>query len=594
MSATKHIRGSRPPFFGIAACLALCLTAALSGTVTAQGPDGTSASAPPPPTPYKLRAPFVCDLFRGQFEQPEPPRVNRPDPALVTSRVRDGRLRLALRDVLELVVRNGLGVQVQRYDVLDSRQAVFQAFAPFEPVWTQQFYASRDTAPSASSLQGAKPAWARDVFYDGALSKYMPTGTTLWGDINFRRYENNTLTTIVNPSLTTNWTLGVTQHLLRGFGRDVNEAPVYVARNSFQTARWDFQSRLEYAVLEAQKAYWDILLAQTELGVRKDSLSLAEKTYSDLDQQVKAGVQPELGLYKAGTEVARRRQELIATETVLKNLRQRLVSYLTPESSVVEGEDFQLELEEMDPQVDEVPMPQQEALARAVRERPEMKAAELGVSSAEINLRAARNRLKPLFDVSLSYTQHGMKGDVLPTSSGPIVIPPETLASLQREFNGNFWQSIGESFTGKYNGFKLQANVTIPIGNVDARASAARASIAAERQRTGLDQVRQQVVLSVLTVYNTIKGDRAYLEAASEALRQAEKDVEGEQAKFEAGISVIRDLIDAQRNLSQARSQESFARVQYRKSMLEYYRSTGQILERCRIVPSDAFGAGGW
>jgi|GEM_PF-5202710 len=558
------------------ACIITCIC--LGGLALTQEPEA----------PDGLRAPYVADLFYHQFKTPASDVLPRPDAGPLAAKATDGRIRLDLEDVVQLAVQNHLGIHMERYSVLDSRQSFFQAGAIFEPLWTQQASGGRDTRPSPSIFTGVGSTVSKDVAYNTQISKFFSTGTTLMADVSLRRFETNNQFYLVNPSLETSWTLSLTQNLLKGFGRDVNQAPLLVARNNLRLSEAEFRMKLEQTLLQATQLYWDILYLELDLQVKREFLELAEKTRDDIAHHVEVGTQPELNLFKARADVANRRSQYIQAETELKNAKQRLLTYLSPEAGTGREPDFILQLEDLDPRTGEEPLGWEESLRKALDVRPEIAASRSGIAIREIDLRVARNNLLPSLSVTAGYSQYGLKGDVSELGDLPFEIPPGTQELLEDAFAGGIWDSLRNSFSGQYNGFFLQLDLSIPIGNRDARAQAQRAAIQLEKSQLALADIRQQITQELRTVYNLLARDRAVMESATQARMEAEKNLDGEQAKYDAGVVVIRDLLEAQRNLSQAVSLENLARIYYRKDLLAYYKAAGMLLDKLNIRTDSA------
>ncbi len=540
------------------------------------------------PRPAGLKAPYCSDLAHHQFEPPPLGKMPQPDTAQLLSRIKAGKLHLSLNEAIELAVRNNLGIQLQRLEIRDRHEAAYQSESPFEPVWNQNWYFEQDNAPSPSTVQGIVSNWTRELVTSQTLSKYLPTGSTLQADFSFGRYEANASNVFFTPNYQGRLTLSFSQHLLRGRGREANLAPVYIARNNWKIAESDFRMKLEELVLALEKQYWDMIYAQSDLEVKVQSLQLAQKTCDDTRAQVEAGTAPELNLFKARAESARRQQDVISAQTALKNLQQAFLSTMTPGAPPVVGPALALEIDKLDPRTGETPEPLEKSVERALRDRADMQSARIGVENAEIGLKLARNNLKPLLDFSASYTNHGMSGSLRDLSYYTNPIPQPIIDAMRNEFAGVGWGALGEMFNGRFNGFRFQFSLEVPFGNLDARAGYARAAIGMDKQRTALDQVRQQIMVSLQTAYNNLERDRGLIEATREERIQAEKDLEGEQAKFLAGVSVIRDLLESQRNLAEALSLEISSRIQYRKSMLDYYFATSQLLEHHGIQVAPA------
>jgi len=520
------------------------------------------------------------DWFHGQFTTPPEPNVPAADTARLNGCVQNGQLRLTLPDLLVLAARNAIGVRLQRLETADRDVQVEQSDADFEPVWIQQVSQGHDRMPSGNYILGLGVSDNTETAYTSTLRKYFPTGTTLWADFSLGRTDSNTLFLLVNPDVTASWSLGFSQHLLKGAGKDVNRAATYIARCQSEAAQHELRRKLEQTLLEAEKLYWDILAQQMDLEVKRTSYQLAIRTAEDVAHQVAEGNQPELNLYKVKAEVARREGEVATAETLLANLKRSLLDFLGTDESSLALHATDMQLLASDPQVTEDPEELEAGINRALAERPEIGAAKAGLAAEEVKLRACRNLLKPTLDLTASYTQYGLKGDVTDMSEIPFPIPPDFEAGIREEFEGGTWGAIGQSFDGKYNGYKVQVSLNIPLGNLDARANAARAAISVEEGKSTLAHVRQTVATQAETARNNVIRDRALIRSAQETLVQTEKDLEGEQAKYDEGVVVIRDLLEAQRNMAAAQSEEVQSRYRFRKSMLDYYRSTGVYLDK--------------
>ena len=114
-------------------------------------------------------------------------------------------------------------------------------------------------------------------------------------------------------------------------------------------------------------------------------------------------------------------------------------------------------------------------------------------------------------------------------------------------------------------------------------AAAQRAALAVDKQEITLKQLEEQITQELRTIYNNLIRSRAVIDSAVEARIETERNLEGEQAKYDAGIVVIRDLLEAQRQLSLTLSAEILAKINYRKTMLNYYKATAQTLALSNI-----------
>ena len=82
--------------------------------------------------------------------------------------------------------------------------------------------------------------------------------------------------------------------------------------------------------------------------------------------------------------------------------------------------------------------------------------------------------------------------------------------------------------------------------------------------------------------------NRARIEAAQKSRELAEKNLDAEQKKFQLGTSTIRFVLEEQRNLAVAQSNEVLALVDFTKAKNSLDRAVGKTLEVHSIRIEDA------
>jgi len=77
------------------------------------------------------------------------------------------------------------------------------------------------------------------------------------------------------------------------------------------------------------------------------------------------------------------------------------------------------------------------------------------------------------------------------------------------------------------------------------------------------------------------------VEAASASRRAQEKNLDAERKRFENGMSTSFQVLQIQEDLTQAQSSEVQAVTNYRTNLVEFYRTTGRLLEQRSIEIQD-------
>jgi outer membrane protein len=94
--------------------------------------------------------------------------------------------------------------------------------------------------------------------------------------------------------------------------------------------------------------------------------------------------------------------------------------------------------------------------------------------------------------------------------------------------------------------------------------------------------------LEVRNAHSVLEMNRARIEAAQKARELAERNLEAEQKKFQLGTSTIRFVLEEQRDLAVAQSNEVSALVDFTKAKNDLDRATGKTLEVQNIRIEDA------
>jgi outer membrane protein TolC len=139
------------------------------------------------------------------------------------------------------------------------------------------------------------------------------------------------------------------------------------------------------------------------------------------------------------------------------------------------------------------------------------------------------------------------------TSNGPF--GPGTgdvLGSSQRGFG----TVLGDLFQNTYPNWTAQLTIGYPIGTSGAEANLARVQLERSQAQTRLRDQELQIVMQVRVAARDVQTNQQRVESSRSARQLAERHLEAEQRKFEAGTSTSFLVFQAQRDLSLARNVE--------------------------------------
>jgi len=121
-----------------------------------------------------------------------------------------------------------------------------------------------------------------------------------------------------------------TQPLLNGFGRQVSEANVIVAKKGAIVADYQYQKSIIDLVATTETQYWDVVYAQRNLQNKQQALALAQKQLRENQIRVEVGTLAPIEVTSAEASVAQREQDIIAADAQFANYKDVLLRSLYP------------------------------------------------------------------------------------------------------------------------------------------------------------------------------------------------------------------------------------------------------------------------
>ena len=533
------------------------------------------------PARAEIKSDFVKD-FLGRYR---PAKVSLPvspadtAPQAISDLIRSGQLPLTMSDLINLILQNNLEVGVNRLSPLSSQYLIESTYRVFEPTLHIQATMNRNTTPATTVLSGAANPSSLTGAYTVGFSQSLATGTNVAIDATMNRNSSNSTFSTLNPSWTGSLRYSFTQHLMRDFGRLTNTRPIRVAQNNERISETQFERQMIDLVAQAQRSYWDLVFSAEDIKVKQRSVDLAQKTLSDNQIQVQIGTLAPIDLVQAESEVANRSVQFVTstfTEVQTQDQVKKLITSQGDPGTVlaklmpVQGV--------RKPEASDV-LPVEEAIKIALENRPEIKQIQLDLENNKIDYEYTKNQLLPSVDLIASYTQTGVAGTKAATAIGfgnsPAVVNPDLLGGVGTAF--------GQLFGYNYTGYSVGFSVQIPLRNRAAQGDNARAVTEKRITENRLTAQAQQIALEVRNALTQVDMNKAKIEAATKARELAERRLEAEQKKFDLGASTIRFVLEEQRNVAQAQTDELQSLVNYTKSLVDVDHATGMTLKRNNV-----------
>lgn len=532
---------------------------------------------------------FVKDFLKRYRPAP----VTFPTSAAIAAQgdlIRNGQLPLTMGDMINLILQNNLDIGVNRLSPLSSLYSIDSFYRTFEPNIHLTATVNKNTLPATTVLAGASTQSNLTGQYDVGFAQTLMTGTIIGVDAIANRSSSNSTFSTLNPSWSGTLRYSFTQHLARDFGRQANSHSIRVAKNTEKISEVGFERQLIDLVAQAQRSYWDLVFAAEDIKVKQRSESLAQKTLGDNQIQVQIGTLAPIDLVQAQSEVANRHVQTVTSVYTEVQTQDQVKKLLTSQGDPgnILAKLMPVEGVRKPDSADVLPVDQ--AIKIALENRPEMKQDQLDLENKKLDFQYTKNQMLPSVDLTGTYQQSGVGGTK--ASSGgffgqpvPVCSPavPPGQQCVNPDLIGGLGTSFGQVFGFNYTGYSAGISVTIPLRNRAAQADNARAATEQRIAENRITAQAQQIALEVRNALTQVEMNKAKIEAATTARELAEKRLDAEQKKFDLGASTIRFVLEEQRNVAQAQTDELQSLVNYTKSLVDFDRATGMTLKKNNI-----------
>jgi outer membrane protein TolC len=514
--------------------------------------------------------PVVDSIYHRLYPPPAEVRV-RPIEGL-EERIKDGKLHLHLKEFIELVLRNSTDIQITRLDILTSTNAVTSAKSIFDPQLGLGFNVNRTESPEFTQLGGAPTL---NSLTDNANVNYqqnLPTGQQVSVGFSGERYSSNSLYNTFNPTVTGGLTFNVTQPLLQNRTGLQYRAQLLTARSRLLITSDQDAGHIADSVAGAAQQYWAAVQARDAIRVQQRTLELAQRSYDRDKQALDLGALPKLDIYQSESQVAQRKLGLVQAQYAytaqLAVLRRLIGADLQPRTRTIE-----IVLDD-DPSV--LPSrtidPLEDALARAMKTRPELSAIRRSESLDDLDARIAHDALRPQLNLNLQGGSYGLGGNeiVAATPLSPLV-------------SGGLGDALSQMFQFSAPWYQVGLQFNLPFRNSSAQASLSNALVNKARDRYSERQEQQQIILDVKQSIDNLELAKASIEVALNARDLSSRNVEAEQQKYELGATTAFELLTAQSQLADVDASVLNAYIGYQTAFINYARATWILFDELGV-----------
>ena len=522
------------------------------------------------------------DPTQGSFQVPE---------SYVDRVGREGTiLTLALRDVMRLALTNNLEIAIEDFneDLNRERNTIARGF--YDPILSFTLGVESSDSPSTSVLTAGSgvATFARDAFtWSNSLQQNLRGGGRFTLNFNNSRNESNNTFSTINPQYGSDFAVNFTQPLWRGFRQTSTQRELKLVNLDSEITESQFRQRVSEIVQQVQNEYWELVFSIRDHETRRQSMELAIVQYENNRQRVHIGVLAPIEITSALAEVSTREQEMIQAEVQIVGAQNALKRLLAPDPN---HSIWNLSLIPTDsPEPQDVQIGMEEAIQMALARRPELEQMQLELEKNEVDEEYFIQEGKPMVNVRANFGSTGrsgvvfksvgmdLNGDGIPDRQ--VRVPDPDNPSF-----GNLFGAIGQTFSYDFVNWGLFADIEIPLFNRSSEGQLAQLRISEARLLSQMKNQQQMIIVDVRNAYESLAIQKKRLEAARVARTLSEEQLDGENKRFEAGLSTNFEVLRFQRDLAQAIGQELRAQVDYQQALTALRKAMYTIVDDNDIV----------
>ena len=283
------------------------------------------------------------------------------------------------------------------------------------------------------------------------------------------------------------------------------------ARATARASRYTLEDARDLVTLAVGGAYLEVLAAEARVDAAQAQLNTANAVFHQSSEQHKTGVLGRLNVDQSQLQTLAQQQQITTLRNDLAKQKINLARLIgldpKPDYLLIDAFPFS-------------PAPVQtvdDAIARAERQRADLKAAQSQVEAAARALAAARAERVPSLSVS------------------------------------GYYEAIGTNPAESHGAFSVTGTLNIPIwqgGKTGADISQAEAVLA--QRKAELEDLRGQIESGVRQAYLDLEAAASQVEVARQNLQVAQETLEMARARMEAGVINTVEVVQAQQTLSAA------------------------------------------
>ena len=470
---------------------------------------------------------------------------------------------ISLSTLVREVIRSNYDLTSQRMKISIAKQQIELEQGIFEPILNLKANYIRTNVPNSAEELLTKgyldvynenrqyaEAGVKGLFASGAewkinISDGIKTSNLIKDTQDYdREFDNGVSVSLKQP-------------LLKGFGTDVTNAKINIAKNSEKIVLKEYNAKLMNLVATTIKEYWTLYGTQKLYESWKNSLAVTQKGLKDMETLVEHGKMPATEIVEMRSAILDRKTKILGLRSKLVDLQSRIMSMLNisamenPNLIFIASDSPHIE-------VKVVVEPLAASFAKALRNLPEFELTKLKLKQEEIKTAYNENQLLPDLSLVAGVNTTGLN----------------QFDSIARE----------DAFSRKYVSYNIGLSLETPIaGNKQAEANLKISKMKLLDAKFEIEASKRMLNNVLNTKREQLLNQQKRLDLYKENMSFHTNLLNIELEKLRAGKADIRDVFDYEEKviLSQRKLLNSIINWKLADALLD--KATGELFEKYQI-----------
>ena len=469
---------------------------------------------------------------------------------------------MSLKECVIIALQQAFDLQIGALDQEIAANEVRAANGAYDPALTATVQVSDATAPGGFDTRTGEfvDSQTETKRASVGVSGLLPTGGTYTVGASATDSEGTSGSFPFSHASAYGPFVELRQPLLENFSIDDARLNIRVSEQNLHISALDLRQSMHATINRVEEAYYDLVAARENVKVQESALKLAEELWRDNQKRVALGVMAPIDAAEARSQAATSRATLLSTKRFLRAAGNALKGAMVDDYAQWRELSI-LPSSELSRKSTSLAFNQSWALAQ--KGRPDLLTLQIQVEQRHLILRRRGNELLPQLDLTASA---GLTG-----SARKLSVVRDQIRNRDAPF------------------YSLGLSLALPLTHRREREAHRTAAAQAEQARLRLQQFRQSMMIQIDDAISQAQTNFERLAATREAREFAERALTNEQGMLAQGNSTNFVVLQLQRNLTAARSEEIQSLIDYNKSLarLRFLEGESPIAYQIDLTPTN-------